>query len=322
MIGRIASTPSLDQIQDAHREIRGIAVRTPLVRFDATDPRTLIFLKLENLQPSGAFKTRGATYAMRRTPRVELARGVVTASAGNMARAVAWSAREIGARCTVVAPDTAPAVKLDAVRSLGANVITVPFDRWWQTLLDRAYPGVEGVFIHPFDDVNVMAGNGTIALEIIEDMPEVDTVLVPWGGGGLSLGIAAGMRALKPSCRVMAVEVEGGAPLAASLQVGQPVEVDYRPTFVDGIGSRTVMPEMLELASRHLAGSLVARVDEVAAAVRQLAEHNHVVSEGAGAAALAVARSGRAGHGAIACIVSGGNIDSHKLAVILEGGVP
>jgi threonine dehydratase len=292
------------------------------VRLNVLDAPAEIFLKLENLQPAGAFKTRGATYAMRTTPAEELERGVVTASAGNMAQAVAWSARELGIPCSVIAPDTAPSIKLDAVRRLGASVVTVPFDRWWQTLVDRAYPGVEGVFIHPFDDPRVMAGNGSIALEILEDLPDVEIVLVPWGGGGLSLGIAAGIRAIRPSCEVIAVEVEGGAPLIASLQAGRPVEVDFRPTFVDGIGSRTVMPEMLELASRFLKGALVARVVDVAAAVRLLVERNHVVAEGAGAAAVAVALSGRAGRGRIACIVSGGNIDSHKLAVILEGGTP
>lgn len=292
------------------------------MRLNVVDAPAEIYLKLENLQPAGAFKTRGATYAMRRTPREDLARGVVTASAGNMAQAVAWSARELGVPCTVIAPDTAPAIKLDAVKRLGARAVTVPFDRWWQTLVNRAYPGVEGVFIHPFDDVRVMAGNGSIALEILEDLPEVETVLVPWGGGGLSLGIAAGIRALRPSCDVIAVEVEGAAPLTPSLEAGRPVEVDYRPTFVDGIGSRTVMPEMLELASQYLKGSLLASVADVAAAVRLLVERNHVVAEGAGAAAVAVALSGRAGHGRIACIVSGGNIDSHKLAVILDGGVP
>jgi threonine dehydratase len=297
-------------------------VRTPLVRLNVLDAPSEIYLKLENLQPAGAFKTRGATYAMRRTPPDQLARGVVTASAGNMAQAVARSARDLGVPCTVIAPDTAPQIKLDAVRRLGARAVTVPFDRWWQTLTDRAYPGVEGVFVHPFDDARVIAGNGTIGLELLEDMPDVETVLVPWGGGGLSLGIAAGIKALRPSCRVIAVEAEGAAPLAPSLAAGRPVEVDYRPSFVDGIGSRTVMPEMLELASKYLDGSLVSSVADVASAVRLLVERNHVVAEGAGATAVAIALAGRAGQGPMVCVVSGGNIDSHKLAVILGGGVP
>ena len=281
-----------------------------------------IYLKLENLQPIGAFKTRGAAFAMAQIPREELAHGVLTASAGNMAQAVAWSARELGISCTVIAPDTAPQAKLDGIKRLGGDVISVPFDRWWQTLIDRRFPGIDGMFIHPFDDENVMAGNGTIGLEILEDLPDVETILVPWGGGGLSIGIAAAARGLGSSCQVVAVEVETGAPLAASLQAGVPATVQHRASFVDGIGSKTVLPNMLELAQRYLAGSLVATLDEAASAVRTMAERNRVVSEGAGAVALAVAMSGRAGAGRIACIVSGGNIDLHKLAVILEGGTP
>jgi threonine dehydratase len=281
-----------------------------------------IYLKLENLQPIGAFKTRGAAFAMAEMPREMLAHGVVTASAGNMAQAVAWSARQLGISCTVIAPDTAPQAKLEGIKRLGGEVISVPFDRWWQTLIDRRFPGIDGMFIHPFDDENVMAGNGTIGLEILEDLPQVDTILVPWGGGGLSIGIAAAARGLASSCEVFAVEVQTGAPLAASLQAGAPASVEHRPSFVDGIGSKSVLPNMLELAQRYLAGSLVATVDEAASAVRTMAERNRVIAEGAGAVALAVALSGRAGTGRIACIVSGGNIDLHKLAVILEGGTP
>jgi threonine dehydratase len=292
------------------------------VRLNLVDAPAEIYLKLENLQPIGAFKTRGAAFAMAQIPPEKLAHGVVTASAGNMAQAVAWSARELGISCTVIAPDTAPQAKLDGIRRLGGEVISVPFDRWWQTLVDRRFPGVDGMFIHPFDDENVMAGNGTIGLEILEDLPHLDKILVPWGGGGLSIGIAAAARGLGSNCQVVAVEVETGAPLAASLQAGVPASVQHRPSFVDGIGSKTVLPNMLELAQRYLAGSLVATVDETASAVRTMAERNRVVAEGAGAVALAVAMSGRAGTGRIACIVSGGNIDLHKLAVILEGGTP
>jgi threonine dehydratase len=309
-------------IHRAQRSIKSHAVRTPLVRLNMADAPAEIYLKLENLQPIGAFKTRGAAFAMAEIPREKLANGDLTASAGNMAQAVAWSARELGISCTVIAPDTAPQAKLEGIRRLGGEVISVPFDRWWQTLIDRRFPGVDGMFIHPFDDENVMAGNGTIGLEILEDLPQVDTILVPWGGGGLSIGIAAAVRGLDSRCQVVAVEVETGAPLAASLQVGVPASVQHRPSFVDGIGSKSVLPNMLELAQRYLAGSLVATVEETAAAVRKLAERNRVVAEGAGAVALAVAMSGRAGTGRIACVVSGGNIDLHKLAVILEGGTP
>jgi threonine dehydratase len=311
----------LAAVEAARSAIAGVAIRTPLVELSAAAPAR-IFLKLENLQPTGAFKIRGAANAMAALTPEQLQRGVVTASAGNMAQALAWTARRAGVACTVVAPETAPAAKLDSVRELGAAVIPVSFDRWWQTFVDRSYPGIDATFVHAFADQRVMAGNGTIGLEILEDLPDVDTVLVPWGGGGLATGIAVAVRALKPSARVFAVEVEGAAPLAASLDAGAVATVDYKPSFVDGIGSKTVMPEMLELARGLLAGSLVVRVAEVADAVRLLGSRNRVVAEGAGAAPVAAALSGRAPGRTLVCIVSGGNIDLHKLAVILEGGVP
>lgn len=286
------------------------------------DTHAEVYLKLENLQPVGAFKTRGAGYAMSKLPKEKLAGGVLTASAGNMAQAVAWSARQLGITCTVIAPDTAPQTKLEGIRRLGASVVSVSFDRWWQTLIDRRFPGLEGTFIHPFADQNVMAGNGTIGLEILEDLPDVDTILVPWGGGGLAIGIAAAARALSSNCRVVAVEVETAAPLSASFQHGSPTSVPYVASFVDGIGSKTVLPSMFKLAQQFLTGSEIATIEETAAALRLMVERNHIVSEGAGAVAAAVAMSGRAGIGRIACVVSGGNLDLHKLAVILEGGIP
>jgi threonine dehydratase len=322
MIRTVTVAPSLDLVREAQRAIRGIAVRTPLVRLNVLDSAREVFLKLENLQPIGAFKTRGATFAMQQMPRAQLERGVLTASAGNMAQAVAWSAKQAGVPCTVIAPETAPATKLDAVRRLGGRIVLVPFDRWWQTLIDRSYPGVSGTFIHPFDDLHMMAGSGTIAIEILEDLPDVETILVPWGGGGLSIGIGAAIRALRPSCEIFAVEVDTAAPLAASLKAFTPVTVDYRASFIDGIGSKTVMPSMFRLANDYLAGSLVTSVEDVAATVRVLAERNRIVTEGAGAAAVAVAMSGQAGSGRTVCIVSGGNIDTHKLAVILGGATP
>jgi threonine dehydratase len=314
--------PTIEQIREAQHTLAGSAVRTPLVRLNADIAQGEVYLKLENLQPIGAFKTRGAAFAMAKEPREKLERGVLTASAGNMAQAVAWNARRIGVSCTVIAPDTAPEAKLDGIRRLGGQIIKVPFDRWWQTLIDRRFPGVEAAFIHPFDDPRVMAGNGTIGLEILEDLPDVDTILAPWGGGGLAIGIAAAVQTLSPTCQVFAVEVETAAPLAASLRKGAVAVVDYEPSFVDGIGSKTVLPNMFELAKQYLAGSLMARLEDVAAAIRLLAERNRVVAEGAGAVSVAVALSSQAGKGPIVCVVSGGNIDLHKLAVILEGGVP
>jgi threonine dehydratase len=309
---------TLDDIQRAGRLIAGAAIRTPLVKLNVWDSPAEIFLKLENLQPIGSFKIRGAANAMNQMSKAELARGVLTASAGNMAQGVAWNARRLGIPCSVIAPDTAPMTKVQAVERLGGRVIRVPFDRWWQTFSDRSYPGVDGAFVHPFDDDRVMAGNGTIGVELLEDLPEVDAVLIPWGGGGLAIGVATALRALRPSVRVYAVEAETAAPLTASWAAGTPTVVDYRPSFVDGIGSKTVFPDMFARARNLLDGSLTASLDEIAAAVRLLAERNRVIAEGAGAVALAVARSGKAGRGRVACIVSGGNIDAVKLASILS----
>ena len=318
----VTAAPSIARIREARGSLVGAAIRTPLVDLNMEDALAGIHLKLENLQPVGAFKIRAAACAMAFAQPADLGRGVLTASAGNMGLAVAWEARRRGIPCTVVAPDTAPKAKLDGLRRLGARVVSVSFDRWWSTLAERSYPGIEGAFVHPFDDENVMAADGTIGLEIVEDLPDVDVVLVPWGGGGLSIGIAAAIRAVKPSCRVFAVEVDGAAPLAPSLAAGRPVVVDYRPSFVDGIGSKTVFQNMFDLAREYLAGSLITTPDGAARSVRILLERNRVVAEGAGAAAVAVAISGQAGNGRIACVISGGNFDLHKVGTILEGRTP
>jgi len=314
--------PTIDEIRAARERVRGIATRTPLVALNADGAPARIHLKLECLQPIGSFKLRGAGNAMALADPAALARGVCTASAGNMAQGVAWCARERNIPCTVVMPDHAPQTQHAAVERLGARAIRVPFDRWWQTLVDRGHPGVEGVFIHPVSDRAVMAGNGTIGLEILEDLPEVDAVVIPYGGGGLSCGIASALRALRPQVKVYACEVETAAPLDAALRAGAPTPVDYRPTFVDGMGGKSVLPEMWPLARRLLDGSLVVSLEAVAGAVRHLAERNRVVAEGAGAASVAAALAGRAGGGNVVCIISGGNIDAAKLALILQGGVP
>jgi len=309
--------PSLAQIQSARETIRGSAVRTPLVRLNTREAPAEIYLKLENLQPIGSFKIRGATNAMAHTSPARLSRGVLTASAGNMAQGVAWRARELGIPCTVVAPDTAPDTKVNAIERLGGRVIKVPFSEWWRAFETRTFAGVDATFIHAFDDLNVMAGNGTIALEIVEDLPEFDAVVIPWGGGGLSCGIAAALRALNSKCKIYAAEVATAAPLVASLAAGTPTAVDYQPSFVDGIGAKVVFPQMLARAKQLLDGSLVAELDEVKSALRLLAERNRVVAEGAGACALACALAGKAGGGRVVCIVSGGNIDFAKLCEIL-----
>ena len=306
--------PTLADIRQAQKTIAGAAIRTPLVRLNVAEAPAEIYLKLENLQPIGSFKIRGAANALAQIPPERLRQGVFTASAGNMAQGVAWQARVLGIPCTIIAPETIPETKSKAIERLGGRVIKVSFERWWQTFQERSYPGLEGAFIHAFDDPYVMAGNGVIMLEILEDLPEVDTVIAPWGGGGLSCGIATAARALKPACRVYAAEVATGAPLAASLAAGSPQQVDYQPSFVDGIGSKTVFPQMLAQAQALLDGALVAGLAEVAAAVRLLAERNRVVAEGAGACPVACALSGQAGGGKIVCVISGGNIDLKKLA--------
>jgi len=315
----MAEIPTLDSILEAQRIIRGSALRTPLVRLNVDDSPTEIYLKLENLQPIGSFKIRGATNAISHIPTAQLARGVLTASAGNMAQGVAWCARDLGIACTVVAPETAPEAKLKAIHRLGGKIIKVPFDEWWQTFERRSYPGVDAIYIHAFDDMNVMAGNGTIGLEIVEELPDVEAVVVPWGGGGLTCGIAAALLALKPGCKVYAAEVSTAAPLRPSLAAGSPKTIEYQPTFVDGIGGKSVFPEMLDRARTLIEGSLVATPGEIRAAIRLLAERNHIIAEGAGACSVACALAQRVPAGRVVCIVSGGNIDLKKLCEILQG---
>ncbi len=304
-------------IQAAAERIAASVARTPLLPLPLDNAPAEIYLKLENLHPIGSFKLRGAGNAMALAAAGELAKGVYTASAGNMAQGVAWNARQLGIACQVIVPDHAPATKLAAIRRLGGQIIKVPFDRWWQVIVSGEFEGLDGIFIHPVSNRHVIAGNGSIGLEILQDLPDVDAVLIPYGGGGLSLGIASALRALKPKARLYAVEVETAAPLAASLAAGYPVEVKYRPSFVDGIGGKSVLPEIWPLARELLDGSLLVSLDEVKRAIRLLAERQQVIAEGAGAAPLAAALAGRAGGGKLVCVVSGGNIDRKALAGIL-----
>lgn len=310
----------LEEIEAAAERIAGSVVRTPLLRLPLDWDAGEIYLKLENLQPIGSFKLRGAGNAMAMASAEDLARGVWTASAGNMAQGVAWNARRLGIACRVIVPDHAPETKLAAVRRLGGEVIKVPFDRWWQVIVSGEFAGLDGLFIHPVSDPAVMAGNGTIGLEILQDLPDVDAVIIPYGGGGLSSGIASAVRAMKPATRIYAAEVETAAPLAASLRAGAPVEVEYTPSFVDGIGGKSVLPGMWERVSNLLDDSLVVSLEEVKAAIRLLAERQRVVAEGAGAASVAAALAGKAGAGKVVCVVSGGNIELRVLAEILAQG--
>jgi threonine dehydratase len=311
----------LEQIRGAQERLRGKVVRTPLLRLAADSPAT-IYLKPENLQPIGSFKLRGALNAISQLPAAKLEAGVVTASAGNMGQGVAWAARELGIPATVVVPEGAAETKLAAIERLGGRVVKVPYERWWQAIEESSFAEAEGVFIHPVQNEQVMAGNGTIGLEILEDLPEADVVLIPFGGGGLSVGIASAVKALRPEARVYAVEPETGAPLTASLAAGEPRKVDYEPSFVDGSGSPALLPKMWELARGVLDGAVAVPIDETAAAVRLLAERARVVAEGAGALSLAAVLAGHGGAGNVVCVISGGNIDSSKLTTILAGGTP
>ena len=280
-----------------------------------------IWLKLESLQPIGSFKLRGAASAIRQAGPDAWRDGVWTTSAGNMAQGVCFVARELGVPATVVAPDHAPRAKLDAVERLGGRVVLVPFDRWWETMEQGAFKGLGGFFVHPVRDDRVMAGNGVIGLELVEQLGEPDAVYVPWGGGGLATGIASALHSVAPRARVIACEPETGAPLAASLAAGQPVAVDYRASFVDGAGGKALLPAMWERARELVAEAIPVPLDEVAAAVRMLATRARVVAEGAGALALAAAL-GDGGRGRVVVIVSGGNIDAARLATILVGSEP
>lgn len=304
----------VDEIRRARERIGDDAFRTPLVRLD---DRT--WLKLENLQPIGSFKLRGALSAIRAASVGELAGGVVTASAGNMAQGVAWAARDAGVRARVIAPADAPRAKLDAVERLGAEIVPVTHEEWWQAMVERGRPGVEGLFIHPVEDEAVMAGNGTIGLELVEDLDAFDAVVVPWGGGGLTTGIASAVKALRPGVRIVTAEPETAAPLAASFAAGEPVGIDYRASFVDGAGGRALLPTMWERARDLVDEAAAVPLSEVEEAMRVLASRAHVVAEGAGALALAAARRRE---DRCVCIVSGGNVDAAVLARVLLGETP
>lgn len=312
----------LEDIEAARSRISHSAIRTPVVPLHVDDAPATILLKLECLQPIGSFKLRGASNAMALASAHALRNGVYTASAGNMAQGVAWNARRLGISCHVVVPDYAPQAKLEAIKRLGAQIVPVPFEEWWQVLIDHEYPSLDGFFVHPVSDPAVIAGNGTIGLEILEDVPEADAIVVPFGGGGLSCGIASAIRGRGHDIPVYAAEVETAAPLAASLEAGAPQRIQHTASFVDGIGGGSVLAEMWPLASRLLAGSIVSSVAHIADALRLLVQRNHIVAEGAGAASIAAALSGRAGTGTVVCVVSGGNIDHSILCEILAGSTP
>ncbi|MDE3153915.1 MAG: pyridoxal-phosphate dependent enzyme [Acidobacteriota bacterium] len=313
---------TLDAIRDAATRVYGGAIRTPLIRIDLTGgpvtyPLAELYLKLEVLQPIGSFKIRGAYNAIRQLSPAELAQGVWTVSAGNAAQGVALAARKAGARCSVMVMDTAPDTKIQAIQRLGASIVRATYDECWRTVEQHRSDRMTGVFVHPFDDDRFIAGNGTAGLEILEDLPDVDAVVAPIGGGGLLAGVAAALAALRPQARVFAAEPATAAPLAASLAAGAPQYFpSWQASFVDGAGGKSVLPTMWPLL-QGLAGSIVVSLDEVARAMRLAADRAHVIAEGAAGCAIAAALSGRAGTGKVVAIVSGGNIDLPKFASLV-----
>ncbi len=310
----------LAEIEAARERLAGVAVRTPLVRLYYESSPAEIYLKLEPLQPINSFKIRGATNAVRIAPESERAKGLVTASAGNMAQGVAWAARELGLTATIAVPEHAPEAKLAAIERLGGKVVKLRYEDWWNVIVTSRLDGVEGLFVHPVQDEGVMAGNGTIGLEILEDLPDPDAVVIPYGGGGLTVGIASAIRALRPQTKIYTAEPATGAALAAALKAGEPTEVPYEPSFVDGSGSRRVLDSMWPRVMPLVDDAFSVPIADTAAALRIIAERVRVMAEGAGALATAAALAGRAGTGKVVCIVSGGNINSTKLAEILTGG--
>lgn len=314
--------PSAAEVEAARVNIAGIARRTPLWKLDHDRSDAEIWLKLENLQPLGSFKIRAGVNAMKALDPATLGEGVLGASAGNFGQGLAFAARAMGVPVTIVAPDGAAETKAQALRDLGATVIRVPFPVWWQALTDRGFAGAKGVFVHPVAENAVVAGNATIGAEIVEDLDSFDTVIAPFGGGGLACGIGSVLRRLRPDARMLLAENEGSGPAAAAFANGGPTPVDMRQSYVDGMGSTSVLPEMWPLIRDAVDGVVSVTLAEIADTIRLLARKHHVIAEGAGAAALAAALSGRAGGGRIVCIVSGGNIDAAVLAAILAGETP
>jgi threonine dehydratase len=309
----------LSEIREARKRIAGTAVRTPLVRLELGLGFPDIRLKLENLQPINAYKLRGAANAVAMLSDSERKRGVWTISAGNAGQGVAYAARKAGVPSTVVAIETAPQAKLDRMRALGAKLITVPYEVAWQALDDRAYPGAEGTFVHPFDDDNFIAGHGTMGLEILEDEPETAAVIGAIGGGGLITGVGSAIKALKPDVKLFGAEPETAAPAALSFEKGSPqVFPKWEASFVDGAGGQSMFPRMWERMKPLVDGYIVVSLEETKAAMRLMAEKARVIAEGAGALSLAAALTGKAGNGPIVAIVSGGNIDLQKFTQLIE----
>lgn len=313
----------LSQIHAARKRITNTVVRTPLVRLELGREFPDIRLKLENLQPINAYKLRGAANAVAALSDADRKRGVWTISAGNAGQGVAYAARAAGVPCTVVVVESAPKAKLERMKALGAMLVPVPYEIAWKALDERSFRGVDGTFIHPFDDDNFIAGHATMGLEILEDLPDVAAVIGSIGGGGLIVGVASAIKPLKPKVKLFGVEPETAAPAALSFEKGAPqVFPDWKPSFVDGAGGQSMFPRMWERMRPIVDGCFVVTLEETRNAMRLLAENARVIAEGAGALPIAAALSGRAGDGPIVAIVSGGNIDLQKFCeLISESGV-
>jgi len=309
---------ALDEIRAAAKRIAGTIVRTPLVRLDLGPNAPDIRLKLENLQPINAYKLRGAANAVAMLPEELRRRGVWTISAGNAGQGVAYAARQAGVPCAVVVIETAPDSKVQRMRALGAKLIPVPFDVAWQAMENRTYDAVEGTFIHPFDDHDFIAGNATMALEILEDAPDVQAVIAAIGGGGLIAGLGSAIKSLKPDVKVWGAEPETASPGALSFAARSPqVFSDWQYSFVDGAGGKSIFPRMWERMKDVVGGSIVVSLEQTRRAMRLMAEKTRVIAEGAGALALAAALTGRAGDGPLVAVVSGGNIDLAKFCELI-----
>ncbi len=310
---------SLAEIREARERIAETIVRTPLIRLPLGPEYPDIRLKLENLQPINAYKLRGAANAVALLPESERSRGVWTISAGNAGQGVAYAAKKAGVPCTVVVIETAPASKIERMKALGAKLVPVSYDIAWKALEERSFPGVEGTFVHPFDDHNFIAGHATMGLEILEDAPDIAAVIASIGGGGLVVGVASAIKALKPEVKVWGAEPETAAPAALSFKKGSPqVFTDWKSSFVDGAGGPSVFPRMWQRMKPLVDGSIVVTLDETKRAIRLMAEKVRIISEGAGALPLAAALTGSAGQGPIVAIVSGGNIDLEKFCELLS----
>jgi threonine dehydratase len=309
----------LDEIKDARQRIAQTIVRTPLIRLELGPDFPDIRLKLENLQPINAYKLRGAANAVAMLSESERKRGVWTISAGNAGQGVAYAARQAGVPCTVVVIETAPESKIGRMRALGAKLLPVSYDVAWKALDDRAFPGAEGTFVHPFDDDNFIAGHGTMGLEILEDAPDTSAIIASIGGGGLITGVASATKAIKPEIKIFGAEPETAAPAALSFEKGSPqVFKNWKASFVDGAGGQSVFPRMWERMKPLVDDYIVVTLEETKKAMRMMAEKARVISEGAGALPLAAALTGKAGKGPIVAIVSGGNIDMKKFFELIN----